>query len=389
MKSLLPLTIVLLFTVAAAAQPGAQAIQVTTPWSRALPPVSQNGAAYVTLMNSGHHADKLVGASSPVAQRAELHTHTMEGGIMKMRPLTSVELPPGKEVEFKPGGLHVMLIGLKQPLKQGDRFPLTLRFANTPPITVEVVVQAADARGSGMQHEHAEGHAHEHHAITGAKGEHAHDQQMSMPTAQAPTLALTVEDGNAGGLILMLDTTRFRFAKEHVDSAHVAGEGHAHLYIDGKKIGRIYAPRYELKPLTPGVHEIEVGLYTNNHMAYAADGKPVSERFVVLVSKSYQRSKDNQLQRFSLAIEHGKVNVKDETIRIRQGDVVELHWSSDRNLTLHLHGYDIEADVRPGSPVVMRFVAFATGRFPVEIHGSSHGGAHNQAALLYLEVRPR
>ena len=384
MKSLLVLA--LLLAPAAATAHEAESIQVTNPWSRALPPVSANGAAYVTLMNSGHHPDKLVGASSPIAQRAQLHSHSMEGGVMKMRPVTSVELPPEKKVELKPGGLHVMLMGLKQPLKQGDHFPLTLQFANTPPITVEVVVQAANATGpEGMRHDHA----HEKHTMTGAKGEHAHDQQMSMSVTQAPILALTLKDGAAGSLILTLDTTRFRFAKEHVDGAHVAGEGHAHLYIDGKKIGRIYTPHYELKPLAAGVHEIEIGLYTNNHMAYAADGKPVAGRFVVLVAKSPHRGKDSQLQHVDLVIEHGKVNIKDKTIRVAQGDVVELCWSSDVKQTLHLHGYDIEAEVSPDSPFTMRFDAYATGRFPVEVHGSSHGGAHDQAVLIYLEVHPR
>jgi FtsP/CotA-like multicopper oxidase with cupredoxin domain len=110
---------------------------------------------------------------------------------------------------------------------------------------------------------------------------------------------------------------------------------------------------------------------------------------VVLVQKSHRRSKDSQLQRIDLTIGHGKVNVKDKTIRVAQGDVVELHWSSDMNQPLHLHGYDIEAQVRPDSPVTMRFDAFATGRFPVEIHGDGRAGAHGHDALVYLEVHPR
>jgi hypothetical protein len=217
----------------------------------------------------------------------------------------------------------------------------------------------------------------------------AYDKLLNMPAAQAPKLAVAMQDTDAGGLILTFDTTRFRFVEGHADGPHVTGEGYAYLYIDGKKTGRIYAPRYELKPLTPGVHEIEVRLFTNNHMAYAADGKLVAARFVVLVSKSYRPSKDGQIQHIDLALEHGKVNVKDKTIRVGQGDVVELRWSSDVKHILHLHGYDIETEVRPGSPVTMRFVAFATGRFPVEIHGDSRGSSHGEAVLLYLEVRPK
>ena len=378
MKPLLILIMALLLTAGAAAQHEAQGIQVVNPWSRALPPVSTNGAAYLTLLNSRHHSDELVGASSPIAQRVELHTHSMEGGVMKMRPVSSVELPPGKKVELKPGALHLMLIGLKYPLEEGDHFPLTLQFAHASPIKVEVVVLATGAAGPITIEQQAK-----------RQNNPAHDKSLNMPAAQPLTLAVTIEDTPAGGFVLMLDTARFHFTREHADGPHVPGEKYAQLYVDGKKIDRIYAPRYELKPLTPGVHDIEVGLYSNDHMIHTADGKPVSGRFVMLVSKSYHRSKDAQLQRVDLAIERGKVNVKEKTIRVAEGDVVELRWSSDVKQTLHLHGYDIEAEVRPNSPVVMRFDAFATGRFPVEIHGGSHTGGHGQPVLLYLEVRPR
>ncbi len=373
------ITVLPLSASAVAQQYESGAIRATNAWSRALPPVSANGAVYVSLMNNGPRTDKLTGASSPVAQRVELHTHTTESGVMKMRAAASVELSPGKKVELKPGGLHLMLIGLKQPLKEGEHFPLTLRFAHASPMEVEVVVLPTAAKGPATMHQHQ-----------GAlQNNPAHDKLLNLPGAQAPTLALDIQDKDPGTLMLLLDTSRFRFAKEHADGPHVAGEGYAQLAVDGKDIARIYASRYELKSLAPGVHEIEVGLYTNNHMAYAADGKPVAGRFVLLISKSYHRSKDSQLQSVDLALEHGKVNVKDKTIRVAQGDVVELRWSSDVNQTLHLHGYDIETEVRPGSPVVMRFGAFATGRFPVEIHGGSHGDAHDQAVLIYLEVHPR
>ncbi|HSE94874.1 MAG TPA: hypothetical protein VLD61_03235, partial [Methylomirabilota bacterium] len=86
-----------------------------------------------------------------------------------------------------------------------------------------------------------------------------------------------------------------------------------------------------------------------------------------------------------LALREDRLPERQRVIRVRQGDDVTLTWTTDRPATLHLHGYDLEAKVVPGTPVTMRFAARATGRFPIEIHGAS--GAH--AVVGYLEVHPR
>lgn len=101
----------------------------------------KNSAAYFTVVNEGGSADRLTAVATPVADRAELHTHVMEKGIMKMRPVSHVEIPAGENVRFEPGALHVMLMGLKQPLKAGERVPLTLSFQKAGTITVEVPVR--------------------------------------------------------------------------------------------------------------------------------------------------------------------------------------------------------------------------------------------------------
>lgn len=139
-------------------------VHVMMPWSRALPPVAENGAAYVTLANRGESPDELVGAASPSADRVEIHTHVMEDGVMKMRRVESVALPPGEYVEFSPGGLHLMLFGLKEPLKEGGKFPVTLRFRKAAPVEVTVTVRAPGAEAGGGQdsrepHEHEQGEA--------------------------------------------------------------------------------------------------------------------------------------------------------------------------------------------------------------------------------------
>ena len=124
--------------------PAPQPIAATNAWARATPGASKVGAAYVTLTDNGQ-ADQLTGASTPVAATAELHETRNQGGVMQMRPVPSLALEPGKPVTFTPGGYHVMLMGLKQPLKQGDSFPLTLTFAHAQPVTVQVKVSGPGA----------------------------------------------------------------------------------------------------------------------------------------------------------------------------------------------------------------------------------------------------
>ena len=128
-------------------------IHIMKPWSRPLPPVSANGAAYMTLVNKGSAADKLVAVSTPMAMKAELHTHTMEGGMMKMRRVDAIEIAPGTPSVLKPGGLHVMMMGLKEPLVEGKSYPLTLTFerAGTVEVTVRIF-EPGESEGS-MKHD--------------------------------------------------------------------------------------------------------------------------------------------------------------------------------------------------------------------------------------------
>ena len=148
---LLALAASLLIAGSAAAQTGQ--IEVKNAWARATPGIAENGAAYLTIVSPV--ADRLTGVSTPEAKKAELHNMTMEGGIMRMRPLSGVELPAGQPVTLKPGGTHIMLMGLKQPLKQGESFPLTLSFEKTGSKEVTVAVEGPGAMGpqaQGMGH---------------------------------------------------------------------------------------------------------------------------------------------------------------------------------------------------------------------------------------------
>jgi copper(I)-binding protein len=117
-------------------------------WARPSAGAATTSAAYFTLTNNGT-ADELVGASASIAASTGVHETIDDGGVMKMRPVASIALAPGKPVTFKPGGYHVMLMGLHVALKVGDSFPLTLTFAHAQPITVTVKVQAGGASMGG------------------------------------------------------------------------------------------------------------------------------------------------------------------------------------------------------------------------------------------------
>lgn len=120
-------------------------VTVSQPWARATPTQNGMSAAYATVRST--EPDRIVGASTPAAGMAELHVSKSENGVMTMRPAGPVSLTPGAAVTLAPGGLHVMLMDLRKPLKAGDHFPLTLRFEHAAPVTVDVPVQPAGARG--------------------------------------------------------------------------------------------------------------------------------------------------------------------------------------------------------------------------------------------------
>ena len=115
---------------------------VQAPWARPTVQGQTVGGGYFRI-DGGATNDRLLGVSAGIAQSVELHTMRMDGDVMRMRQLNSVEVPARQTVEFKPGGMHVMLIGLKTPLKVGNSFPMTLRFEKAGSVSVDVRVLPA------------------------------------------------------------------------------------------------------------------------------------------------------------------------------------------------------------------------------------------------------
>lgn len=124
-------------------------LDIAHPWSRPLPPVATTGVAYLQVTNNGAGDDVLLGASTPVADKVEIHTHIKEGELMKMRQLNELVIPAGGEQTLAPGGHHLMLMGLKQVPAVGERFPLTLHFKQAGDVEVEVAVDAKPAKAKG------------------------------------------------------------------------------------------------------------------------------------------------------------------------------------------------------------------------------------------------
>ena len=126
---------------------------ITAPWVRATPRRAPVAGGYLTITNNGREPDRLVGGSFAAAGSFEVHQMSMEGGVMRMRPVTDgLEVKPGQTVELKPGGLHLMFMGLKEQLKAGDTVKGTLEFAKAGKIEIAYPVRAMGAGGGGHKH---------------------------------------------------------------------------------------------------------------------------------------------------------------------------------------------------------------------------------------------
>jgi len=133
-------------------------LSLSSAWVRPTLGAGRTTAAYLTITNSGTAADRLVAAEIPYAGSVEIHTAGMEDGIMRMRRLEGLDIAPGTTVHLAPGGIHIMVIGLSEPIKSGDEVPLTLTFEEAGSLTIIATVSLAspahapERMDEGMQH---------------------------------------------------------------------------------------------------------------------------------------------------------------------------------------------------------------------------------------------
>jgi copper(I)-binding protein len=137
-------------------------LHIIAPWARATPKGASVGGGYMKISNTGNAPDRLVSGASDVASRFEIHEMTMDDGVMKMRPVANgLEIKPGQTVELKPGGYHVMFVGLKVAFERGQQVKATLQFEKAGKVDVEFTVAGLGAT-SGGDHAMPDMHMHDH-----------------------------------------------------------------------------------------------------------------------------------------------------------------------------------------------------------------------------------
>jgi periplasmic copper chaperone A len=126
-------------------------IHISQPWARATPKGAASGAAYMTITNNGKTPDKVSCVSSDAAAECQIHSMTMNNGVMQMRPVEGgLEIKPGETVMLKPGGFHMMLVNLKHPLEQGNTMKATLKFDSAGTVDVDYPIAAIGAAAPGV-----------------------------------------------------------------------------------------------------------------------------------------------------------------------------------------------------------------------------------------------
>jgi hypothetical protein len=140
------------FVSALATPPAWSQVQIERPWIRATTPGAKVAAGYMTIRNTSRQPDRLVGGASPVAGKLETHVHIRDGDILRMREVKGYDIPARGSFELKPGGAHLMLVNLKQPLKEGDKVPVTLRFERAGELRVDFHVEGLAGPSSAHKH---------------------------------------------------------------------------------------------------------------------------------------------------------------------------------------------------------------------------------------------
>lgn len=149
--------------VAEQAEPGASAslgdLAITSGWARATLPGQKSAGGYLLISNTGTAADRLIGAASPSAGKTEVHTMEIVNDVMTMRPVEGgLEIPAGGSVELKPGGYHIMFMGISEPFAEGTNVPVTLQFETAGNVELELPVRLVKGQAQGHDHDHDHDH---------------------------------------------------------------------------------------------------------------------------------------------------------------------------------------------------------------------------------------
>ncbi len=205
---------------------------------------------------------------------------------------------------------------------------------------------------------------------------HVHNGDAVLEAEPDMSVALRIEDDPVGGWNLFLDISGFTWAPEHAGLATVAGEGHAHLSIDGQKVGRIYGPAVYLAALNPGRHTVTVSLHGNNHAAYQSSGIPVA----ATTSIEATGAPDRPDHIIAIDVRLGELVGGVQRFEVSQGDLIEITVRTDTAESIHVHGYDLTTAIGAGRQGVVAFIATIRGVFEIELE---------QSGLLVAELTVR
>jgi hypothetical protein len=215
-----------------------------------------------------------------------------------------------------------------------------------------------------------------------------HSKHLNITKGYAePTVKLTALKDTMGGYNLQIQTTNYKFTPEKAgDSVTPTNTGHAHVYINGTKIGRYYGGGWIYvagDKFKNGTNTIEVSLNTNDHNEWYSsdDQRKIEGKLEILVNPTNTMSMQ-PTKTFELVVQNKKVISGGDTIKVMQGENVSIKITVDEDEELHLHGYNKMVNIEKGKPAMLEFVADKSGRFPYELEKSG-------TELGNLEVQPK
>ncbi|MFI6105570.1 hypothetical protein [Streptomyces sp. NPDC051310] len=198
-----------------------------------------------------------------------------------------------------------------------------------------------------------------------------------VPPEGAPAIRLTARPDSEDGWNVHLDVRDFRFTPQSAGGAALPGRGHARLLLDGRPVARVYGPWHHLpsSALPAGARTLTARLHADDHTAWAVHGKPVEATAVL--GPAGEAPADRTLD---ITVTAGAVQPPTRRVEVERGERLALTVTSDRDDTLHVHGYDKEAPLRAGRPTTLTLTADRAGLFEVETHASG-------LVLVQLAVR--
>ncbi len=195
--------------------------------------------------------------------------------------------------------------------------------------------------------------------------DHEHGKGAEWDAGPVPVPQLVVTQDDAGAYLVTLEAEGFTFATPTA-SEHVPGEGHVHVFVDGRDLGMFFFPTALLPELGPGSHEVRVTLARNDHLDYTANGEVIAGVTTIDVAGDVETADVSA----TIEFRDGTVVTDEGRIKASLGDEIELLITSDVADEVHVHGYDVFGELVPGQQVAVRFVADIPGIFEVELESS-------------------